>query len=310
MLNKQYFMIKYLKNNEINKTKWDETIKKSRSQVIYGYSWYLDNVFPGWHALVENDYETIMPLPVKKKLCISYVFQPFLSQQLGIFSTKKISTAKIAEFFDNIPQHIKLLNINLNITNYNLPPDLKIKWKTNLILCLNKPYEELFKNYHRIRKRSIKKAYDEKLKVTEKIDIKTFLNFVKKNLPYNVRLSKTQYKTAERLYEYLKINNKLNLAACISSDELIYGVLAAIVTDHRVTLSLFASNTEGKNKNAPSLLIDYFIRKFSNKEIILDFAGSSVENIKFFFKTFNPIEIRYPVAFMSKIPFLKFYKKI
>lgn len=300
-------MIKYLKNNEIDKVKWDETIKKSPANVIYAYSWYLDKITPDWDALIENDYETVMPLPIKKKYGLYYILQPFLAQQLGIFSTKKITSEKITEFLKNIPKKVILICINLNTTNNKIPKSFNVKWKTNLLLSLNKPYEELFNCYNRLRKRSLNIAIREGLEITENVSIKTFLNFIENNLPENVRLSYNQLKISEELFKYLYEKNKLILTACKYKEELV-GALAGIIDDKKITLSLFASNKIGKEKNAPTLLIDYFIKKFSNQNIILDFAGSSVENIKFFFKTFNPVEVKYPVLFISKIPFLKIFK--
>ncbi|MCK4361546.1 MAG: hypothetical protein KAV70_07350, partial [Bacteroidales bacterium] len=79
-------MIKHLTYQQINKSKWDECIKKSFNGIIYGYSWYLDIVCKHWEALVENDYERVFPLTTGKKFGINYLYQPFFTQQLGVFS--------------------------------------------------------------------------------------------------------------------------------------------------------------------------------------------------------------------------------
>ena len=63
-------MIQYLIHNQINQTKWDATIAECGN--IYAYSWYLDIVHPGWDALVEDDYQSVMPLTGGKKFGVDY----------------------------------------------------------------------------------------------------------------------------------------------------------------------------------------------------------------------------------------------
>src|SRR4030043_203599 len=55
-------MIKHLRHHEIDKERWDESIKKAFNGIIYAYSWYLDIVSPGWEALITEDYKKVMPL--------------------------------------------------------------------------------------------------------------------------------------------------------------------------------------------------------------------------------------------------------
>ena len=67
-------MIRYLKNHEINTEKWDECIMNAFNGIVYAYSWYLDIVHETWDALIEGDYERVMPLPVSEKCGVSYIF--------------------------------------------------------------------------------------------------------------------------------------------------------------------------------------------------------------------------------------------
>ena len=68
-------MIQYLEHNQIDKKKWDATIEECGN--IYAYSWYLDVVHPQWEALVEGDYDTVMPLTGGEKFGVHYLFQPY-----------------------------------------------------------------------------------------------------------------------------------------------------------------------------------------------------------------------------------------
>ena len=110
-------MIKLLKHNKIDKTRWDNCINKSFNGNVYALSWYLDIVHPEWDALVENDYERVMPLTYSKKLGISYMFHPFFVQQLGVFSKSQLSQDDIDRFINAIPQQYRLIRYKLNSYN-------------------------------------------------------------------------------------------------------------------------------------------------------------------------------------------------
>ena len=107
-------MIKLLKHNKIDKTRWDDCINKSFNGNVYALSWYLDIGHPGWDALVENDYERVMPLTISRKFGISYMFQPFFVQQLGVSSKSQLSQDDIDRFINAIPQQYRLIRYKLN----------------------------------------------------------------------------------------------------------------------------------------------------------------------------------------------------
>jgi hypothetical protein len=66
-------MIRYIKHSEIEKNLWDKTVESSVNSIIYGYSWYLDVVSPGWDCLVYGDYDVVFPLTWNKKYGIKYL---------------------------------------------------------------------------------------------------------------------------------------------------------------------------------------------------------------------------------------------
>ena len=97
-------MIRYLTHNQIDTRRWDECIEQSPDALVYAWSWYLDVVHPDWEALVEDDYETVMPLAGGKKFGINYLFQPFFTQKFGVFGKNKVSEGIIQEFLDAVPE--------------------------------------------------------------------------------------------------------------------------------------------------------------------------------------------------------------
>ena len=96
------FNIRYLAHDEIDTTKWDQCIGHAPNGLIYGYSYYLNQMSKQWDALVLNDYEAVMPLTWNRKYRISYLYQPFLTAQLGVFG-QGISSDLLEAFLLAIP---------------------------------------------------------------------------------------------------------------------------------------------------------------------------------------------------------------
>ncbi|NJN50342.1 MAG: hypothetical protein HC798_04365 [Polaribacter sp.] len=111
----QLNMIHYLKRHQIDNQKYDDCITKSLQSNIYAFSWYLDIVADNWDVLVLNNYEAVMPLPIRKKWGINYVYQPFWILELGIFSVNK--TIDYQSFIDEITKRFRFAEIRLNTEN-------------------------------------------------------------------------------------------------------------------------------------------------------------------------------------------------
>src|SRR4051812_13110111 len=85
--------------------------------LIFGYFWYLDSVIDNWDALVMGDYEYVFPITRASKYKVQYLYNPMFAQQLGVFSSKKVTLEIIEDFFNNIPEELKLVDISLNFAN-------------------------------------------------------------------------------------------------------------------------------------------------------------------------------------------------
>ena len=109
---------------------------------FYAWSWYLDSVCDDWEVLMEGDYESAMILPVKKKYYISYLSQPFLAKQLGIYSINNLSKEKSQEFVQRIPDKFKWTKLNMNKFNQiqlsNWKESKQKVFELDLILKANK----------------------------------------------------------------------------------------------------------------------------------------------------------------------------
>ena len=174
-------MIKFQKHNKIDKTRWDDCINKSFNGNIYALSWYLDIVHPNWDALVENNYERVMPLTSCTKYGISYMFQPFFVQQLGVFSTSQLSQNDIDKFINAIPQQYKLIQYRLNSYNkVDYESDNIVKHR-NVELDLIYDYQYLYNNYNNNTKRNLAKAESSGLSISHNINPEIIINLFRNN---------------------------------------------------------------------------------------------------------------------------------
>jgi len=297
-------MIKYLKHSQINKSRWDECIHNSFNKNIYASSWFLDIVNKDWEALVEDDYKTVMPLTWNKKYGINYLYQPFFTQQLGIYSTKKdLSKAKVSEFLSAIPSQYRFIEINLNIDNSLSDKNYEIQSGITHLLNLNKPYEEIYKNYSDNLKRNINKANKPKLKIEKNISIDDLIRLFRENKGKEIDNFKDKdYALFKKLCNAIKQNAALNNIGVVNKDgALIAAAIFPMFLNQAVFLFSGLSN-EGKEFGAMPFLIDSFIKEHSNKETTLDFDGSVNLNLARFYKSFGSEERTYPQIKINLLP--------
>src|SRR5687768_1600053 len=98
--------ILYVSRDALDVKKWNACIDRAANGLVYGYSFYLDHMALQWDALVLNDYEAVMPLTYNKKYGISYLYQPFLTAQLGVFG-KTVNAELVEAFLAAIPSRFR-----------------------------------------------------------------------------------------------------------------------------------------------------------------------------------------------------------
>jgi hypothetical protein len=300
-------MIRHLKNYEIDRKQWDSCISASPMGLAYQLSWYLDITNPGWEALVEDDYNTIMPLPVRKKLGLKYLVQPFLTQQLGIVSTKQILDNG-DEFLKLISEKYSYININLNRNNVCSNPVFSTTAWNNHELDLNSSYSELEKKYSRRTKRNIKHAEESCLQLVDNISAEEFTQF--KATYAEPKLNKRFRNILKNLVLYTT-NNKIGkvLAARNPKGELISDAFY-FWFKNRIYFSVTASSEEGKETSAMHLILDHIIQENAGNDKFIDFTGSNLKGVAYFNEGFGAIPESYCNIHMNRLPaVLKIFKK-
>lgn len=309
-------MIKYLKYDLIDKQKWDNCIDNAFNGSIYAYSWYLDIVCEEWDALVEGDYESVFPIPFKKKMGIHIIYQPFFTQQLGVFSRSKLTPDIVNEFLEAIPSRFKLIDLNLNIHNQIDLSGFNHHLMINHELDLISDYEQLRKNYSTNTRRNLAKAEKSDLFIVKEVKPDDIIELFRENRGKGIKVLKEfNYLRLRRLiYTCIYRDAGKVYAAYTSENELCAG--AIFIESHRKPVFIFSGQSEtGKEKRAMFLLIDHFIKEHANKHLTLDFDGSNNEALSRFYKGFGSTRIDYLRISRNTLPIykkvaLKIYRKL
>ena len=305
-------MIRYLTHEQIDKRLWDETLSRCYNRLLYGYSWYLDEVCDEWDALVQNDYEAVMPLPRRKKYGLSYVYHPFFAQQLGIFSTNFLSGFTVNKFLQAVPDKFRVVDTQLNAAcdpeEYHYG---QIRSRKNHVLNLSVAYHTLQSGYNENTKRNLNKARSEGVHTQQIHHISEAVNFyVQHNGHRSPEVTATDYQRFERVLHELQRRDALYMLQATHQKDIVAVGIFGIDAEQRATYLMGTSSAEGKNKGAMPLLMDQFIQEHSGKVHILDFEGSDIEGIARFYKGFGAIEQRYYHYYSNRLPFyLKWFKR-
>ena len=288
-------MIRHLTHNKIDKTRWDDCIRHSFNGNIYAWSWYLDIVHPQWEALVENDYERVMPLTGNKRMGINYLFQPFFTQQLGIFSTSHLSENIIQNFIDAIPQKYRLTEIRLNAYN-KVNYDIEyFKKHRNIELDLIYDYQSIYNNYNNNTKKNLKKANKNILYLNRDINPELVIKLFRDNRGKEIK----HWKDKEYQRLLTLINTAIEKEYCFvygvndDNNEIIAGAVFMVSHD-RIVFLFSGVDKSNQHKNAWTFLIDSVIKEFCGMPFTFDFEGSDNEGLARFYKGFGGKEVYYP----------------
>lgn len=273
-----YMKINHLKHKNINFSDWDDVVLNSKNSFIYAQSWLLDCIAPDWEALVSDDFEFVMPLPIKKKIGIKYVFKPFIAQQLGVFSKKKITEHIVNEFVKAIPycSYEMALNEQNYISNALTKP--------NFVLPLNDYYEEIVKKFGSNTIRNIQKAEKKSLIIEWNLNKASFIRFF-----FGERKIDNFWESdvIKKLINVAAEKKSMQLIGVKSAEGEVIAALGLLISDSRLIYLLPVSSKEGKEKLAMFLLINEIIKRYCGSGRILDFEGSIIEGIARFYKGFG-----------------------
>ncbi|HVT87173.1 MAG TPA: GNAT family N-acetyltransferase [Chitinophagaceae bacterium] len=302
------FNIRYLLHSEIDKSKWDSCIEHAKNGLVYAFSFYLETMSKNWDALVLNEYEAVMPLTWNKKYGIYYLYQPFLAAQSGIFGNN-ITAALLEQFLKAIPQKFQYWDICLNQENVFPIKHFPLFQRSNFVLALNKTYAELYNGYNENIRRNVKKSEQAGCVVQKNFQVEKVIELASEQMKQFAHNSEDGLERFHQLYPLLHQKGIATTYGVFLKQQLMASCVI-LYSHHRIYYVLVGNHPDGKTIGASHAVIDAIIKDHAGKNLLLDFEGSDIPSLAFFYSSFGSVEEKYAAIRLNRLPFyLKWMKR-
>lgn len=294
-------MISWLRNEEIDRAKWDACLSMIPGTKPYPWSWYLDIMAPDWEALVDDDYDSIFPLPAFRKFGFSYVATPVFLQQLGAFSPDCNPLQKATEFISFMPPLYRL--IDLNIAQEIRIEGVKATIRANFELKLDRSYEDIWIGYMSDCRRNINIAHRYPQDIVDDVKPHEVISLFRNNIGKRAGvIRESSYRRLHELMAHCLSKGKGRMFGVRSpKGKLLWGIFIIDFRD-RITLLFTAGSRKSRELRTSYHVIDHIIRTNAGSGRTIDFAGSSVPSIAVFIKSFGSTATPYCNIYRNNLP--------
>jgi hypothetical protein len=278
---------RYISRNNLDIQKWDTLISESIVSLGYAYTWYLDEICENWGALVLGNYDAVMPLPHKRKYGLPYIYQPRFIQQLGVFCRHK-NDMHTSMFFQSIPRRFVLAEFFVNPFFGTHP---SAQQRINLVLPLAATYQELYNNFARDAQKNIRKTSDITFQPGQNLKESIAL-YQQVYGPLNPHITPAHYASLLAACQAAQLHGKLVHTKFYSQGQFL-GMGLLLLSGNRLHHFCAAPTEEGRQRGVMHAYINYIIKTYAGQALILDFEGSQIPNVAYFYSKFNPQEENY-----------------
>ncbi len=303
--------IQFLSNHQIDKQRWDECMYASPHGLIYGHSFYLDNMAAGWSALVGDNYDWVLPLVQRKKFGIKYLYQPPFTQQLGIFARSGVEVP-FETILADLQHRYSFWEVNWN---YGSPVQMikspvHCNPATNFFILLGSGYQAISEGYHKDLIKNLKRSRQFDLHYQSSDDftklVSIYREYYQQKMPH---VSATDYHNFSELCACAN-ENKLLLCREVVNDAGELLAASIMLNDgKRIYNMMNTITTGGRRVEANHFLLDSIIKEFAGQPLLFDFEGSDLPGVKSFYENFGGTNQPYFSLQYNSLPwFIKLFK--
>lgn len=306
-------MIKFYKHSEIDRESWNGCVRSARLSTIFVEYDFLTIANSSWDALVEDDYQAVMPLPWRSRCGVRYIYSPFFLMRLGIFSSQELTAEKVAEFVQAIP--CKFVQTELVLNEYN-PTDTLRADVTEMVthrLRLHLPYPQLSEMYASNHKRNVKAAQKFALSIDTDIRVEETVSLFRNNRgrDKNIRMKDVDYDLFLKMAQHAREHGQLDSWGVRDEAGKLIAGACFLHDNNRIHFWFSGRDEQCAEKKAMFFLMDQYIQRHANQPFILDFCGSKDENVARFYHGFGGEKSTYPHIMRRNAlltPLIKLYK--
>ncbi|MEO7265537.1 MAG: GNAT family N-acetyltransferase [Ferruginibacter sp.] len=303
--------IKYVSYHDLDKQKWDDCIASSVNGLIYAKSFFLDAVAAQWDAVILNDYEAVMPVCCKQKWGIKYLYQPAFIQQGGIYFKMNLAQDIPFLFFITLHKHFAFAEINLNYANPAVTlPGFTFRGRNNYIIDLKRSYDIISSAYSKNAAQELRRLKKFNLKYIDSADTDEAIEMYRQLYGQEMSYSKSDYEHFKTVCKNVAIENKVFVRQVRDEENELLALVLLLKDEHRMYNIISCILPEGKKYSANYFLYDELVKEFSGQSLLLDFEGSDVEGIKYFYEKFTQVNQSYLFMKYNRLPWpIKLFKK-
>lgn len=291
--------ISILPADQIDISKWKVCIENNKG-LIYSGTDYLNQMTDDWCGVVINDYQSVMPLPFRKKWGITYLYTPAFTQQLGL--TGNYTEEDVKAVFQAITGFAKYGDYFLHHLNPSNPGQGSFIHRNNFIIRLSRPYEEIYigysTNFKRILKKQTSFSYQIKESVVESIHLHQQLI-----QPQTKKVTLLDYQHLSALCMLMMQKRKCICRNITDDQNNILSAAILLKDKYRLYNLVNVTSSEGKKLFANHLLMNGIINEFALSGLTFDLEGSEIPGVKEFYEKMGAINQPYYHWHFNQLPF-------
>lgn len=288
--------------HEIIDNQWNTFLNHSPQNIIYAYSWYLDAVTTKWCAFVleeDEEWQAVMPIPLKKKWGIWVVEQPLFCQILGVFHKNEVIKTNSQLLENALYEHFKYVSVynGQNLVNFQ-------KTLFTHTIHLNRSYKEIQAAFNNDRLNNLRIGQNFGWKLDESEDLAPLIELFKENHVHKIEggVSEKAYIQLQKLYQVLKTNAEVRIIYCKQKNQIEAGAMF-VIFQNRIIYLFNAASKIGRKGNARTLLISKMLEEFQNSEYVFDFESPELQSVVDFYLSFGSEPQSFGSIRYNRMPF-------
>ena len=307
-------MIRYVGPGEIDRPQWDNLLAQAPNGLIYGLSWYLDIVSPGWAALVKEEggrYVAVLPLPVRRKFGVRYLRQPVFAQQLGLFYLSPPTAADWQEIGRLLRQRFRFISHyafntgNADLLGGDHPLGLDSQVTHTYYLALRPPYAQLLAGYRPNRRRQLSQGRQQHWQLEPATDLELLLRIFAENTAgkiYGLLGESYEYPMVRALYAAARRAGMVTLWQARTPGGEVGAMVLLFRFKNQLTYLFNASTAAGKEKKAISVLLDELFRHYAGQDLCFDFEAHDIPGLVQFYSSFGSEPAPFLTVSANRLP--------
>ncbi len=268
-------MIQWLSHHQINFSRWEECVRSSPNGMVNVLPWYLNIAVPGWGALVLNDYEAVMALPIKHKKGIPFLYNPNFVRQLGIFSSRKLTTKEIHDFHKEAIKRVPYYSFFST-------------QESSEGISQQRVFQSLFLNekleMNENTKRNIKKASKLALQWDENLSSSDVMSVYLQNRGGAINHTEHDLKIMRQLMKQGLVLKQGKAVGFRNEKGELLTAAYFFFFEKTIYYLIGSVNEEGKKGGVMHLLFHQIMEQYAKQFEIFDFGGSNIPSVSQFYR--------------------------